>query len=221
MPVEKNPTANRNSVGGLTASAFVAGRENDGLKSSAKRSSLEKKDALPEPGGPWSSQEFTCSLCKQMFSSRERLRAHEYHHTVPQMSHDWAGVKGLHYQAPLPELQFHQSLYRSTVAMSVPGRYSCSHCPARFTLKSNASRHEKTIHLKKKLLKCIHCLKHFRDRTDLHRHVSSMHSKVRHTCPACAKDFSTTQNLATHFEMLWIHVKALFSQLKPLQIFLQ
>ena len=87
-------------------------------------------------------------------------------------------------------------------AEPTPARYLCSQCPASFTLKSNADRHEKTIHFKKKLMQCVYCLKHFRDRTDLHRHLSSVHSKERgHTCPACAKAFSTQKNLATHVKV--------------------
>jgi len=81
-------------------------------------------------------------------------------------------------------------------------RYLCAHCPASFTLKSNADRHEKTVHLKRKLMRCAFCPKRFRDRTDLHRHLSSVHSGERgYRCPACAKAFSTPKNLATHVKV--------------------
>lgn len=162
---------------------------------------------LPELSA-WPSQGFACSLCKRLFGSLEHLREHEYCHTLSLMalSLDWPNVPGPHrpphHPPQPPSLQFPQSLYQPAVAEPAPARYLCSQCPASFTLKSNADRHEKTIHFKKKLMQCVYCLKHFRDRTDLHRHLSSVHSKERgYTCPACAKAFSTQKNLATHVKV--------------------
>lgn len=166
-------------------------------------------------GGAWRTPQtggFSCSLCGRLFGSAEHLREHEYRHTLSLMalSLDWPGLQGSAHpgpqaQPPLPPLHLYQSLYRPAVvaAERSPGaRYLCSQCPASFTLKSNADRHEKTIHFKKKLMQCVYCLKHFRDRTDLHRHLSSVHSKERgHACPACAKAFSTQKNLATHIKV--------------------
>ncbi|XP_052319930.1 uncharacterized protein LOC118372349 isoform X1 [Oncorhynchus keta] len=161
--------------------------------------------------GPAWPQELACSLCKRLFSSLEQLKKHEYRHTLSLMalSLDWPdpqGPQANHHhnqthafsQGPIPS----QSLYRLPVGESFPARYLCSQCPATFTLKSNADRHEKTIHFKRKLMQCTYCLKHFRDRTDLHRHLSSVHSRERgHSCPACAKAFSTQKNLATHVKV--------------------
>ncbi|XP_028309306.1 uncharacterized protein zbtb46 isoform X1 [Gouania willdenowi] len=162
---------------------------------------------LSEPGsedGACPPQGFSCSLCKRLFSSLEHLRDHEYHHTLSLMalSLDWPSVQAPRHQLPSQPLHFYPSIYRPTGSDSAPARYLCSQCPASFTLKSNADRHEKTIHFKKKLMQCVYCLKHFRDRTDLHRHLSSVHSKEReHTCPTCAKAFSTQKNLATHVKV--------------------
>ncbi|XP_077938250.1 uncharacterized protein LOC144383662 [Gasterosteus aculeatus] len=121
------------------------------------------------------------------------------------LSLDWPGAQGRpapprHQPRPQP-LHCRQALCRPA-AEPAPERYLCSQCPASFTLKSNADRHEKTIHYKKKLMQCAYCLKHFRDRTDLHRHLSSVHSRERgYACPACAKAFSTQKNLATHVKV--------------------
>ncbi|XP_056588748.1 zinc finger and BTB domain-containing protein 46 isoform X1 [Triplophysa dalaica] len=136
-------------------------------------------------GGPGWRRELACSLCKQLFSSLLQLRQHEYSHTLSLMALSL------------------DCLDRPMAAVSPldppPARYRCSQCPASFTLKSNADRHEKTIHLKRKLMQCVYCLKHFRDRTDLNRHLSSVHSSERvYTCHACARTFSTQKNLATH-----------------------
>lgn len=130
------------------------------------------------------------------------------------LSLDWPGLQGAAHPGPQcppppPPLHLYQSLYQPAAVAaamaaerSQAARYLCSQCPASFTLKSNADRHEKTIHFKKKLMQCAYCLKHFRDRTDLHRHLSSVHSKERgHACPACAKAFSTQKNLATHIKV--------------------
>ncbi|XP_062418326.1 gastrula zinc finger protein XlCGF7.1-like isoform X2 [Pungitius pungitius] len=157
--------------------------------------------APPEPGA-WPPHGFPCSLCKRLFSSLEHLREHEYRHTLSLMalSLDWPGARDRPAPRPQP-LHYHQPLYRpgGGAPEAAPARYLCSQCPASFTLKSNADRHEKTIHYKKKLMQCAYCLKHFRDRTDLHRHLSSVHSRERgYACPACAKAFSTQKNLATH-----------------------
>ncbi|XP_038867470.1 zinc finger protein Xfin-like [Salvelinus namaycush] len=166
------------------------------------------RGALSGPAWP---QELACSLCKRLFSSLEHLREHEHRHTLSltALSLDWPDPQGLlsdhhHNQAQAySQGPIHsQSLYCLPVAEHFPPRYLCSQCPATFTLKSNADRHEKTIHFKRKLMQCTYCLKQFRDRTDLHRHLSSVHSRERgHSCPACAKAFSTQKNLATHVKV--------------------
>lgn len=196
---------------GLAAplSASVAGRGSKGPRVLAEEVGSGKR-ILPEPGA-WPPQGFSCSLCKRLFSSLEHLREHEYRHTLSLMalSLDWPSMQGphgepsqSHYQPQSQPFHLYQSLYRPAVSERAQARYLCSQCPASFTLKSNADRHEKTIHFKKKLMQCVYCLKHFRDRTDLHRHLSSVHSKERgHTCPACAKAFSTQKNLATHIKV--------------------
>lgn len=189
----------------IPASVFVAGKRTKGSMVLGEEAGSGQR-ILPDPGA-WSSRGFACSLCKRLFSSLEHLREHEYRHTLSLMalSLDWPSMQGLHHQPAQPQsqpLHFYQSIYRPMVAENAPARYLCSQCPASFTLKSNADRHEKTIHFKKKLMQCVYCLKHFRDRTDLHRHLSSVHSKERgHTCPACAKAFSTQKNLATHVKL--------------------
>ncbi|XP_072305864.1 zinc finger and BTB domain-containing protein 46 isoform X1 [Eucyclogobius newberryi] len=160
---------------------------------------------LPEPG-VWPEKGIACTLCKRLFFSLEQLREHEYHHTLSIMalSMDWPCLSSQPLQPTLPlqPLSLQQGLYRPAHADSAPTRYFCNQCPASFTLKSNADRHEKTIHMKKKLMQCVYCLKHFRDRTDLHRHLSSVHSREReHPCPTCNKAFSTQKNLATHIKV--------------------
>ncbi|XP_034732258.1 uncharacterized protein zbtb46 isoform X2 [Etheostoma cragini] len=212
-PIERDQMGDESCVGGLTVPASVsgAGRGTKGLMVLGKEVGSGKR-VLPEPGA-WPSQGFACSLCKRLFSSLEHLREHEYRHTLSLMalSLDWPSMHGPYHQSTQPHHQpqsqpshFHQSLYRPALEepSQVPARYLCSQCPASFTLKSNADRHEKTIHFKKKLMQCVYCLKNFRDRTDLHRHLSSVHSKERgHTCPACAKAFSTQKNLSTHVKV--------------------
>ncbi|XP_041859917.1 uncharacterized protein zbtb46 isoform X1 [Melanotaenia boesemani] len=207
-PVEKDQMDKGSCAGGLTVPELVsmAGKGTKGLGEEV--GSGER--VLPEHGA-WPSQGFACSLCKRLFSSLEHLREHEYCHTLSLMalSLDWPSLQGPHHQPNQPHYQpqsqaphFNQSLFCSAVGEPASARYFCSQCPASFTLKSNADRHEKTIHFKKKLMQCAYCLKHFRDRTDLHRHLSSVHSKERgHTCPACAKAFSTQKNLATHVKV--------------------
>lgn len=151
---------------------------------------------LPEPG-VWPEKGLACTLCKRLFFSLEQLREHEYRHTLSLMalSMEWPSQP----LQPEQPLSLQQNLYRPALADSAPTRYFCTQCPASFTLKSNADRHEKTIHMKKKLMQCVYCLKHFRDRTDLHRHLSSVHSREReHPCRTCNKAFSTLKNLATH-----------------------
>ncbi|KAM7411729.1 hypothetical protein PAMA_021624 [Pampus argenteus] len=207
-PVERDQMAEGSCAGGLTVSAsmFKAGRGTEGLMVLGEEAGSEER-VMPEPCA-WPSQGFACSLCKRLFNSLEHLREHEYRHTLSLMalSLDWPSPHHHPNQPghqPQPQsLHFHQPLYRPAVAEPAPARYLCSQCPASFTLKSNADRHEKTIHFKKKMMQCVYCLKHFRDRTDLHRHLSSVHSKERgHTCPACAKAFSTQKNLATHVKV--------------------
>lgn len=179
-------------AGALTA--FTAARGAEGLPGPGTEARFGGR-VLPEPSA-WSSHGFACSLCKRLFSSLEHLREHEYRHTLSLMTLtlDWPSQP--------PPLHLPPSLYRPALAEPAQARYLCSQCPASFTLKSNADRHEKTIHFKKKLMQCVYCLKQFRDRTDLQRHLSSVHSKERgHACPACAKSFSTHKNLATHVKV--------------------
>lgn len=210
-PGERDQMGEEHCADALTVSASVSdsGRETKKPRTQNKEVGSGKR-LLPDAGS-WHPQGFACSLCKLLFSSLEHLKEHEYHHTLSMMalSLDWPAVQGSHHQPNqlhyLPQSQplpFHQSLYSPAVAEPPAARYQCSQCPASFTLKSNADRHEKTIHFKKKLMQCAYCLKHFRDRTDLQRHLSSVHSKERgHTCPACAKAFSTQKNLATHIKV--------------------
>ena len=207
-PVERDQMDEGSCTGDLTgpASVSVAGRGAKGLLVLGDEAGSGER-FLPE-NAAWPSQGFACSLCKRLFSSLEHLREHEYRHTLSlmAMSLDWPIMQGppaqLRHQPQSQPPHFGQSLYRPAVGEPAPMRYFCSQCPASFTLKSNADRHEKTIHFKKKLMQCVYCLKHFRDRTDLHRHLSSVHSKERgHTCPACAKAFSTQKNLATHVKV--------------------
>ncbi|XP_077568486.1 uncharacterized protein zbtb46 isoform X2 [Stigmatopora nigra] len=202
-PIERDQMAKASCAGSRTvpASVFEASREIEGLAAMTKEA---KSGVLPESGA-WNSQGFACSLCKRLFSSLEYLREHEYRHTLSlmAMSLDWPNVANPFNQAGQSQFfHFPQSLYRPSMTEATPARYLCSQCPASFTLKSNADRHEKTIHFKKKLMQCVYCLKHFRDRTDLQRHLSSVHSKEKgHVCPACAKSFSTQKNLATHIKI--------------------
>ncbi|XP_077464419.1 uncharacterized protein zbtb46 isoform X4 [Stigmatopora argus] len=202
-PIERDQMAKASCAGSRTvpASVFEASREIEGLAAMTKEA---KSGVLPESGA-WNSQGFACSLCKRLFSSLEYLREHEYRHTLSlmAMSLDWPSVANPFNQAGQSQFfHFPQSLYRPSMTEATPARYLCSQCPASFTLKSNADRHEKTIHFKKKLMQCVYCLKHFRDRTDLQRHLSSVHSKEKgHVCPACAKSFSTQKNLATHIKI--------------------
>ncbi|XP_062248673.1 uncharacterized protein zbtb46 isoform X1 [Platichthys flesus] len=204
-PVERDQMVHGMCAGGLMPAAVSeAGKGTRGPMVLGEEAGSGER-VLPEPGA-WPSPGFACSLCKRLFSRLEHLREHEYRHTLSLMalSMDWdmQGPTQPRHQSQSQPLPYHQSHYRSAVAESVPARYLCSQCPASFTLKSNADRHEKTIHFKKKLMQCLYCLKHFRDRTDLHRHLSSVHSKERgHTCPACAKAFSTQKNLATHVKV--------------------
>ncbi|XP_041112529.1 zinc finger and BTB domain-containing protein 46-like isoform X1 [Polyodon spathula] len=142
-------------------------------------------------GASWS-QELMCSLCRRLFGSPEKLKEHEYQHTL-MMALSFDG-----FEIRRPAV----SNLASSVSPGPQGRYFCSHCPASFTLKSNADRHEKTIHFKRKMMQCDFCLKHFRDRTDLNRHLSSVHSRERiFTCSICNKSFSTQKNLATHMKV--------------------
>ncbi|XP_049607981.1 zinc finger and BTB domain-containing protein 17 isoform X2 [Syngnathus scovelli] len=202
-PSEANQMAKATCAGSLTVptSVFMASGEMEALAAVTKET---KSGVLPETSC-WTSQGFACSLCKRLFSSLEYLREHEYRHTLSlmAMSLDWPSVAGQFGRPSQSQfLHYPQSLYRPATVEPTPVRYLCSQCPASFTLKSNADRHEKTIHFKKKLMQCVYCLKHFRDRTDLHRHLSSVHSKERgHVCPACAKSFSTQKNLATHIKV--------------------
>nr|XP_020463783.1 zinc finger and BTB domain-containing protein 46 isoform X2 [Monopterus albus]XP_020463784.1 zinc finger and BTB domain-containing protein 46 isoform X2 [Monopterus albus]XP_020463785.1 zinc finger and BTB domain-containing protein 46 isoform X2 [Monopterus albus]XP_020463786.1 zinc finger and BTB domain-containing protein 46 isoform X2 [Monopterus albus] len=206
-PVERDQMGDGNWAGGLTlpASVSVAGKGTKGLMMQGEELGSGER-VLPEPSA-WPSQGYTCSLCKRLFSSLEHLREHKYHHTLSLMalSLDRPIMQGPHHQLnqPCHQPQFQPlHFYHPVVAELPPVRYLCSQCPASFTLKSNADRHEKTIHFKKKLMRCAYCLKHFRDRTDLHRHLSSVHSKERgHACPFCAKAFSTQKNLATHVKL--------------------
>ncbi|XP_077369580.1 uncharacterized protein zbtb46 isoform X2 [Festucalex cinctus] len=202
-PIERHQMAKATCAASLTlpASVFTASSEMESLAAMSKET---RSGVVPESGA-WTSQGFACSLCKRLFSSLEYLREHEYRHTLSlmAMSLDWPSMPGPFSRPGHSQfLHYPQSLYRPAVAEPTPARYLCSQCPASFTLKSNADRHEKTIHFKKKLMQCAYCRKHFRDRTDLHRHLSSVHSKERgHVCPACAKSFSTQKNLATHIKV--------------------
>ncbi|XP_028667543.1 zinc finger and BTB domain-containing protein 46 isoform X1 [Erpetoichthys calabaricus] len=139
-----------------------------------------------------SPHELTCSLCQRFFCTSEKLREHEYQH-MPMMALSLEG-----FETSKPTL----SGFASLMPSGPPARYFCSQCPASFTLKSNADRHEKNIHFKRKMMQCHFCLKHFRDRTDLNRHLSSVHSNARvFTCTICSKSFSTQKNLATHMKV--------------------
>ncbi|XP_028850461.1 zinc finger and BTB domain-containing protein 46 isoform X1 [Denticeps clupeoides] len=144
-------------------------------------------------GSAWP-RELACSLCKQLFGSLVQLRQHEYGHTLSLMA---LSLDCLDHRQQLQQQQQQRPL--AATPPEVAARYLCSQCPASFTLKSNADRHEKTIHFKRKLMQCAYCLKHFRDRTDLNRHLSSVHSSERvYACPGCGRTFSTQKNLATH-----------------------
>ncbi|KAJ3585794.1 hypothetical protein NHX12_012203 [Muraenolepis orangiensis] len=159
------------------------------------------------PTGPG----LACRLCERPFGSPEHLREHEYGHALSLMaavsSLDWPHMQGSPRGPPGPQPASSQPLLlrhdRPTPSVATAtARYFCTRCPASFTLKSNADRHEKTVHFKRKPMQCVYCLKPFRDRTDLQRHLSSVHSQERgHTCPACTKAFSTQKNLATHVKV--------------------
>lgn len=136
---------------------------------------------VEEQHGVCVTQELACSPCKQLFSSLLQLRQHEYQHifSLMQLSLDY-------FEPQIPP----------------SARYHCSRCPASFMLKSNAERHEKTIHFKRKHLPCSYCLKHFRDRTDLNRHLASVHSgEWGYECPACSRAFATQKDLVTHVKL--------------------
>ncbi|XP_055508602.1 zinc finger and BTB domain-containing protein 46-like isoform X2 [Leucoraja erinacea] len=133
--------------------------------------------------------EFACRFCSMRFSSLENHTEHEYQHALSILPHNVSNQMMPHTTSfhMLPVLAF---------------RYQCSKCPASFTLKSNAERHEKTVHFKRKKLECSFCLKSFRDRTDLNRHVASVHSCERaFVCSDCGKSFGVQKNLMNHMKI--------------------
>ncbi|XP_078275234.1 zinc finger and BTB domain-containing protein 46-like isoform X1 [Rhinoraja longicauda] len=136
-------------------------------------------------------EEFACRFCSMRFSSLENHTEHEYQHALSILPHNTSNqmkplLAGTSFQM-LPVLAF---------------RYQCSKCPASFTLKSNAERHEKTVHFKRKKLQCSFCQKSFRDRTDLNRHVASVHSCERaFVCSDCGKSFGVQKNLINHMKI--------------------
>ncbi|KAM9444654.1 zinc finger and BTB domain-containing protein 46 isoform 1-T2 [Clarias gariepinus] len=155
--------------------------EEDKQSKTAGSSQAVEDQMAKKQHGVHVAQELACSLCKQLFSSLLQLRQHEYNHTfsLMQLSVDC-------FEAQHPP----------------SARYQCSRCPASFTLKSNADRHEKTIHFRCKLLQCSYCLKHFRDRTDLNRHLASVHSgEGVYACSSCSRVFATQKNLITHIRL--------------------
>ncbi|XP_048406108.2 zinc finger and BTB domain-containing protein 46-like isoform X3 [Stegostoma tigrinum] len=150
-----------------------------------------KDFVFPLPITDWHQEELTCRFCKLGFDSPEKHREHEYQHALIMLSVDTSG-----YIRPT----------LTTAGIHIfPGqalRYQCPRCPASFTLKSNAERHEKTVHCKRKNLHCSFCLKSFRDRTDLNRHVTSVHSCERaFACSNCGKSFCIQKNLMNHIRI--------------------
>ncbi|XP_048464267.1 zinc finger protein 165 isoform X3 [Rhincodon typus] len=152
-----------------------------------------KDFVFPLPTTNWHHEELTCRFCKLGFDSPEKHREHEYQHALIMLPVDTSG-----YVRPT----------LTTAGIHVfPGqalRYQCPRCPASFTLKSNAERHEKTVHCKRKNLHCSFCLKSFRDRTDLNRHVTSVHSCERaFVCSNCGKSFCIQKNLMNHIRICY------------------
>uniref|UniRef100_UPI00398EE761 zinc finger and BTB domain-containing protein 46-like isoform X1 n=2 Tax=Pristiophorus japonicus TaxID=55135 RepID=UPI00398EE761 len=152
-----------------------------------------KDSSFPLPSTSWHQEELTCRFCKVGFNSPEKHREHEYRHALMML--------------PVDTSDYVRPALAATGIHVFPGqafRYQCSRCPASFTLKSNAERHEKTVHYKRKNLHCSFCLKSFRDRTDLNRHVASVHSCERaFVCSNCGKSFGIQKNLMNHMRVCY------------------
>ncbi|XP_067904422.1 zinc finger and BTB domain-containing protein 46-like isoform X4 [Heterodontus francisci] len=152
-----------------------------------------KDSSFPLPATSWHQEELVCRFCKLGFNSPEKHREHEYRHALMML--------------PVDTSDYVRPTITTAGLYVFPGqalRYRCSRCPASFTLKSNAERHEKTVHCKRKNLHCSFCLKSFRDRTDLNRHVASVHSCERaFVCSNCGKSFGIQKNLMNHMRICY------------------
>ncbi|XP_078092707.1 zinc finger and BTB domain-containing protein 46 isoform X2 [Mustelus asterias] len=152
-----------------------------------------KDSSSPLPVTNWHQDELTCRFCKLGFNNPEKHREHEYRHALMML--------------PVDTSDYVRPILATTGLYVFPGqalRYKCPRCPASFTLKSNAERHEKTVHCKRKNLHCSFCLKSFRDRTDLNRHVASVHSCERaFVCSNCGKSFGIQKNLMNHMRICY------------------
>ncbi|XP_007909246.1 histone-lysine N-methyltransferase MECOM-like [Callorhinchus milii] len=167
---------------------FLKGEEPKIAAGDRKRSSFSP---LP-PKCLRQGQLLACRFCSVVFKSPKRHQEHEYRHALMMLPVDVDDIK-----ATLTNTN-RCSLFRQTL------RYRCSWCSASFTLKSNAERHEKTVHYKCKNLHCSFCAKSFRDRTDLNRHVASVHSCERaFMCGNCGKNFGIQKNLLNHMKVCY------------------
>ncbi|XP_067856582.1 zinc finger and BTB domain-containing protein 46-like isoform X2 [Heptranchias perlo] len=184
-----------NSNSGLdvnTAADFLKG-EDPKMRTSFIPDTVLKDSSFPLPTTSWHQEELACRFCKVGFNSPEKHREHEYRHALMML--------------PVDTSDYVRPTLITTGSHEFPGqnfRYQCSRCPASFTLKSNAERHEKTVHYKRKNLHCSFCLKSFRDRTDLNRHIASVHSCERaFVCSNCGKSFGIQKNLMNHVRICY------------------
>ncbi|XP_069739964.1 zinc finger and BTB domain-containing protein 46 isoform X2 [Narcine bancroftii] len=189
LPLSKS---NTNHYSGLDIKNEVDSLKDEEAEMGTGFISKNSDDTLPATS--WHQEELACRFCRMKFSNPERHIEHEYRHALIML--------------PVEASEYMKPTFTATGFHVFPGqafRYQCSRCPASFTLKSNAERHEKTIHYKlteftviRKKFKCPYCSFSAMHQCILKRHMRSHTGERPYPCEICGKKFTRREHMKRH-----------------------
>ncbi|XP_072097389.1 zinc finger and BTB domain-containing protein 46 isoform X2 [Mobula birostris] len=197
------------STEGILPLSKSYGNENSGLDTSNAEGSLKDEETemgtsfFPDRSSKsstctsttsWHQEELACRFCRMKFSDAEKHTEHEYQHALKMLPVETSE----HMKPTLTAMSIHVFPVQAL-------RYKCSKCPASFTLKSNAERHEKTVHYKlneftviRKKFKCPYCSFSAMHQCILKRHMRSHTGERPYPCEICGKKFTRREHMKRH-----------------------
>lgn len=142
-------------------------------------------------------QEFVCSTCEKVLSSKANLKLHYRTHA----EHTWKCPTCLSKFKHKYDLRTHQKRVHSEGV-----RFICDLCTKTFKHRDLIQRHMKYFHLKAEKFVCKTCRRNFKNVGEMNYHYKTQHLGIKNqVCDECGRAYETPSRLKFH--KMSVHMK--------------